>query len=508
MKTAYKTLLDRYQEIQLLNSISGVLYWDMNTYMPPAAVGQRAKQFQYISQKTHGLITDPEVGILLNSCEQDSSLNEIQRRNVELLRRTYDSRTILPSELVGKLAAQSNKTLEVWKKAKEKIDFQMVLPDLEILFDLNLESASLLAESKEMNDPFNALIDSRDKGFSVDSLTKLFDEAKSFLVPFIKTCKESGVKPDRSFLSRHVSRSTQVKMVENLAKYLEYDFYSKDAPGNIAEVEHPLTIGGGYKDVRVTVKYHEDNILAAFLAGAHECGHAIHSLQGKDEWYNQPIYRMSSPSFGESQSRLFENIVASSEEFWDYYYKQFKKDADGVFDDISSNDFYSALNAVTPGFIRIQADEVTYILHIIIRFEIERDWFAGKIKTNELPQVWNEKYKQYLGVDVPNDTLGLMQDLHWYSQYYGYFFGYGIGDLISSQITAKMNKSLPEWQNSLQKGKFTPIREWLKTNVHEKGGTLDCLDMVKSITGEDLTPKYHLKYLEEKFSKIYERTLF
>ena len=504
MSNEYDTLLENYQEIQLLNSISGVLYWDMNTHMPPAAVGYRAKQFQYISQKIHGLTTKPEVGTLLETCEKDNSLDDFRRRNIELIRRAYDDRTILPSELVGKLAAQSNKTLEVWKKAKAKSDFQMVLPDLENLFALNVESTTLLAKSKNMDDPFNALIDSRDKGFSVKLLTNLFDEVKSFLIPFIKKCSESEVKPDRSFLSRNVSRSTQVKMVENLARFLEYDFYSDNAVGNIAEVEHPLTIGGGFKDVRVTVKYHEDHVLSAFLAGAHECGHAIHGLQGKDEWFNQPIYRMSSPSFGESQSRFLENIITSSKEFWNYYYPQFQKDTADVFKNISLEDFYFALNAVNPGFIRIQADEVTYILHIIIRFEIERDWFAGKIDTKELPQVWNEKYKHYLGVDVPSDTLGLMQDLHWYSQYYGYFFGYGIGDLISSQITAKMSQDLPDWKTSLQNGKFTPIRQWLELNIHQRGGTLDCLDMVKSITGEDLTPRYHIEYLKEKFSPLYQ----
>ncbi|MCE7739687.1 MAG: carboxypeptidase M32 [Candidatus Heimdallarchaeota archaeon] len=504
MSNEYDTLLENYQEIQLLNSISGVLYWDMNTHMPPAAVGYRAKQFQYISQKIHGLTTKPEVGTLLETCEKDNSLDDFRRRNIELIRRAYDDRTILPSELVGKLAAQSNKTLEVWKKAKAKSDFQMVLPDLEDLFALNVESTTLLAKSKNMDDPFNALIDSRDKGFSVKLLTNLFDEVKSFLIPFIKKCSESEVKPDRSFLSRNVSRSTQVKMVENLARFLEYDFYSDNAVGNIAEVEHPLTIGGGFKDVRVTVKYHEDHVLSAFLAGAHECGHAIHGLQGKDEWFNQPIYRMSSPSFGESQSRFLENVITSSKEFWNYYYPQFQKDTADVFKNISLEDFYFALNAVNPGFIRIQADEVTYILHIIIRFEIERDWFAGKIDTKELPQVWNEKYKHYLGVDVPSDTLGLMQDLHWYSQYYGYFFGYGIGDLISSQITAKMSQDLPDWKTSLQNGKFTPIRQWLELNIHQRGGTLDCLDMVKSITGEDLTPRYHIEYLKEKFSPLYQ----
>lgn len=504
MSREYEALLETYQEIQLLNSISGVLYWDMNTHMPPAAVGQRAKQFQYISQKTHGLITKPEVGKLLDSCERDTSLDNLQKRNVELIRRAYDDRTTLPSELVGKLAAQSNKTLEIWKKAKAKSDFQMVLPDLEDLFSLNDEANRLLAKSKNMDDPFDALIDSRDKGFGVEILTKLFDEVKSFLIPFIKKCTESDIKPDRSFISRKVPRSSQVKMVENLSRFLEYDFYSENAVGNIAEVEHPLTIGGGFKDVRVTVKYHEDHVLSAFLAGAHECGHAIHSLQGKEEWFNQPIYRMGSPSFGESQSRFLENIIASSKDFWNHYYPQFQKDTDGIFKDISLDDFYFALNAVNPGFIRIQADEVTYILHIIIRFEIERDWFAGKIDTRDLPQVWNDKYRQYLGVDVPNDTLGLMQDLHWYSQYYGYFFGYGIGDLISSQLTAKLSRDLPNWQDSLQNGKFTPIREWLETSIHQKGGTLDCLDMVKSITGENLTPNYHIKYLKEKFSSLYQ----
>lgn len=504
MSNEYDTLLENYQEMQLLNSISGVLYWDMNTHMPPAAVGHRAKQFQYISQKIHGLTTKPEVGTLLETCEKDNSLDDFQRRNIGLIRRAYDDRTILPSELVGKLAAQSNKTLEVWKKAKAKSDFQMVLPDLEDLFALNVESTTLLAKSKNMDDPFNALIDSRDKGFSVKILSNLFDEVKAFLLPFIKKCSESEVKPDRSFLSRNVSRSAQVKMVENLARFLEYDFYSDNAVGNIAEVEHPLTIGGGFKDVRITVKYHEDHVLSAFLAGAHECGHAIHGLQGKDEWFNQPIYRMSSPSFGESQSRFLENIIASSKEFWNYYYPQFQKDTADVFKNISLEDFYFALNAVNPGFVRIQADEVTYILHIIIRFEIERDWFAGKIDTKELPQVWNEKYKHYLGVDVPNDTLGLMQDLHWYSQYYGYFFGYGIGDLISSQITAKMSHDLPDWKTSLQNGKFKPIRQWLELNIHQRGGTLDCLDMVNSITGEDLTPRYHIEYLKEKFSPLYQ----
>ena len=503
MSTAYDQLLKIYEEAQLLGSIGGVLYWDMNVRMPPGAVEYRAKQFQYISTKTHKLRTDEKIASLLKSCQEDTSLNDLQKRNVELLKRNYENSTIFPIELVGKLASQSNRTLEIWKKAKAEKNFQIVQEDMEKLFQLNLESAELLAKAKGMKDPYNALINLNDPGFSVDLLSKLFDEAKAFLVPFVQKCKDSDVKINRSFLSRKVPREIQVKMVHDLAEFLEYDFSSAKAVGRIDEVEHPLTIGCGKDDVRVTVKYHEDNVLAAFLAGAHECGHAIHGLQGREEWFNQPIYRVSSPSFGESQSRILENAIASSEEFWNYYYPKFQNVTQNIFTDISMYDFYSAVNAVTPGFIRIQADEVTYILHIIIRFEIERDLFEGKIETKDLPQIWNEKYKTYLGVDVPNDSLGVMQDLHWYSQYYAYFHGYGIGDIIAAQLTNTMNKDLPDWKSNLQNGSFSSIKKWLGQNVHEKGGLYDGLDLVKNITGESLTTKYFIDYIREKYTKLY-----
>ncbi len=504
MKSAYEQLLERYQEMQLFGSISGVLYWDMNTYMPPSAVEHRAKQFKYISQKLHKMWIDSSFADLLLQSEKIDSLDSLQKRNVELIRRSYDSRTILTSELVGQMATQSNKTLETWKKAKAKKEFQMVLPDMEKLFALNVQVAELYAKSKNMHDSFDALIDHRDKGFSVEKLTKLFDEVKVFLIPFIKKCTESENQPDRSFLSRKVPRNVQVKMVQDLATFLEYDFYSEKAVGRIDEVEHPLTIGCGLNDVRVTVKYHEDNVLSAFLAGAHECGHALNGLQANLEWFGQPIYASSSPSFGESQSRFLENIIASSKEFWTYYYPRFQKVTEGAFNDIDMEQFYQALNAVTPGFIRIQADEVTYILHIIIRFEIERDLFAGKIEIKDLPQIWNEKHFKYLGVKVPNDTLGVMQDLHWYSQYYGYFYGYGIGDLISSQIATKLNNELFNWRDILQNGSFTPIRQWLADNIHLKGGFYDGLDLVENVTGEPLNIKYFVNYIENKYKELYK----
>ncbi|UJG42790.1 MAG: carboxypeptidase M32 [Candidatus Heimdallarchaeum endolithica] len=500
----YFELLDIYEKIRLLDSISGVLYWDMNVVMPSniGAINYRSKQFQYLSQEIHRLITKNKTAELLEKCEKDKSLDNYQKRNIQLIRRMYENRTALTSELVGQMSKQSNKTLEIWKKAKVKKDFSLVKDDLEKLFKLNVQAAELYATKKEINDPFDALIDTRDKGFSVSLLSKLFDDSKSYLIPLLKKVKNKSEAIRDDFLNRKVAKEIQIRMVNELAKFLEYDAHSDKAVGNIAEVEHPLTIGCGYKDVRVTVKYLENNVLASFFACAHECGHALHGLQGRDEWYNQPIYRISSPSFGESQSRFIENIVIGSKDFWEYYFPKLNEQTN-AFGDISLNTFYSAINKVKPSLIRIQADELTYMLHIIIRFEIERDWFAGKITTDELPLVWNQKYAEYLGVEVTDDGVGVMQDLHWYSQYYGYFFGYGIGDLIAAQLSNKLTKTNPDWKEFLREGHFSPVREWLEKNVHKKGGLFDCLDLVEEITGKMLSTKYHQEYLEEKYLRLY-----
>lgn len=494
----YDELLEKYNEIFLLNTLRGVLYWDLNTYMPKDALHFRTKQFSWLQQATHKRWTSHELESLIKQCEEEQSLNDVQKRNVELARREYDNRTILPLELVRDLASQSNKTLEVWKKAKGRNNYQSVVNDLKELFALNLKRAELLSKSKGLDDPYEALINHREPGFSVKKLTQLFDETKSFLVPFVRRCCDSPVQPDESIFSRHVSIKNQKALVKDIAGFLEYNLNA----GNIHEVEHPLTIGCGPEDVRITVKY-EDHIMSAVSAAIHECGHALDVLQRKKEWRGQPINSRIFPSFGESQSRFLQNIIGKSREFWTFYYPRFKKYTNGVFDDISLDQFYFAINAVKPGVSRMGADEVTYILHIIIRFEIERDLFADLIKVKDLPQIWNAKYAEYLGVEVPSDTVGVMQDLHWFSQYWGYFYGYGVGDIMASQIATTMTRDLPTWRTSLQNGTFTPIREWLAHKIHQKGAQLDALDLIEEITGEPLTVKYFISYLKKKYSELY-----
>ena len=492
--------MNSFKEIQLLSSIEGVLYWDLNTYMPPKALSYRSQQFNWLQTKGHLLWTSEELRNLVKQCLQTNTLDKFQSRNVELMKREIENRTCLPTELVGQLAAQSNKTLEIWKKAKEKQVFKDVVPDLEKLFELNLRKSHLLAEKKGLYDPYEALIGTRDPSFTVDKLTSLFDDVKSFLVPFLKKITTNGIKPENNFLKQIILRETQVDLLKDLAKFLEYDFKA----GRIDEVEHPLTIGCGPSDVRVTVRYQEDNVMKAFGAGIHEIGHALHGLQRKEEWSDFPVNNMQYPSFGESQSRLLENHIGLSSAFWQAYYPRFQKGTNGAFASVPQEEFYKAINQVSPGFSRMRADEVTYILHIILRFEIERDLFAGKITIKELPTVWNAKYADYLGVDVPNDTLGVMQDLHWFSQYWGYFFGYGIGDLMAAQIvSAGLSKDIPDWQDTLASGVFTPIKKWLASNTHEMGALYDSLNSIEHITGSPLSVKHFKNYIETKYSSLY-----
>jgi len=500
MKSAYKHLLEKYKEIYTISSISSLLYWDMNTYMPSSALEHRTNQFNWLQQAIHKKWTSEKMISLINQCEKDSTLNTVEKRNVNLLRRAVEEKNALPIELVGQLAIQSNKTLEIWKIAKKKNDFSVVQSDLKKLFELEVEKATLLAEAKGLSDPYEALVGIRDPGFTIGRLNNFFNEAKKFLVPFVEKCTKSEKQPDKAFLTRFISRHKQENVVNELVKFLEYDFQA----GRVDEVEHPLTISCGPKDVRLTVKYKENEVMKALLAGSHECGHSLHAQQRNPEWIGQPVNGYTGPSFGESQSRIVENHITLSPEFWNYYYSKFQSQT-GEFYDINQEVFYFAINATQPGPNRIGSDELTYALHIIIRFELERELYAGQLSITDLPQEWNKKYDQYLGIKVETDTQGVMQDLHWYSQYWGYFYGYAMGDIIGAQLINRgLSKNIPEWRENLNFGKFSPIREWLANNIHSKGALYDGLDMVKEITGEPLTVKYFIDYLENKYSELYE----
>jgi len=309
-------------------------------------------------------------------------------------------------------------------------------------------------------------------------------------------------KPDVEFLRRPVPASIQEKIGESIADFIQYDIKSDRSGGRIDTTEHPFTTGY-YTDVRITTHYHEDRFESSIFSILHEGGHALYEQGLPMDWMYQPVGSSSSYGIHESMSRFIENMVGKSPEFWTYYLPVMKKSTGETFKDVSYGQMLRAVNYVTPSKIRIEADEVTYGLHIVIRFEIERDLFSGKLNIDELPQAWNQKYMDYLGVEIQNDSEGVMQDTHWAGGSFGYFPSYALGNIYDGVWLTKLNKDLPGWRNQIQAGSFKETKRWLTDNVYGYGNLYDPEDLVKEVTGRGLVVKPFIDYLDAKFGAIY-----
>jgi len=500
---AYDNLMTKMKDLYLLRSATSIINWDMETYMPPKGIMLRSEQLSQLYKMMHRIVTDPEIEGLLNKIESAAKdLSEVQNRNASIVRRDYDKETKIPEELVAKHAKQQAITVETWKKAKAANDWKMFKPELQKMVDLSRERGEIEAKVKGIPILYDSMLDEFERGLTSEQVTKVFSELRSRLVPLTKKCADASEGLDTSFLDRMVSFDIQRKIATDLSNLIGYDTVSEQAGGRIDEVEHPFTTGY-YDDVRITVKYHEDNVSSAIYAILHEGGHALYEQNLNQEWKYTPVGQNASYGIHESQSRFIENMIGRSPEFLKFYLPKLNEFTGGTFSDIDETTFIKAMNLVEPSLIRIEADEVTYSLHIIIRFEIERDLFSDKVTVDELPQVWNEKYKEYLGVDVPDDTNGVLQDTHWASGYYGYFPSYALGNIYDGMFLDKLNKDVPEWTSKLEKGDLLPSIEWMAKNVHSLSALYDPADLMEKVTGSKLTAKPFLDYVESKYSAIF-----
>jgi carboxypeptidase Taq len=450
--------------------------------------------------------TSPEIETLLLKIEKDpdyDSLTESQKRNVHLIRKHYNEQTKLPEKLVVETARQEAITINVWKKAKTAKNFSIFKPELEKLLQLKKKAGRILMDVKATATPYDALIDIFEPEMTAETIGKIFEELKEGLISIMAKCSSAPKQPSTSFLKRKVPLDVQRKISKELAKFLGYDVESQKAGGRIDETEHPFTTGY-YDDVRITTHYYEDNFAASLFSVLHEGGHAIYEQNLKREWIYQPIGESCSLGFHESQSRFVENIIGRSREFWGYFFPKLKELTGNIFSDLNLDDFVRAINHVIPSKIRVEADEVTYCLHVIIRFEIERELIAGKIAVADLPELWNRKYKEYLDVDIKNDSEGVMQDTHWASGYFGYFPTYALGNIYSGQILIALQRALPDWKHQIAKGTFYNVKNWLIENVYNYGNLHFPAVLIKKITGKRITAKPFLEYLNKKYSWIYE----
>lgn len=505
LSSNYEKLMSKAKDLVILQSARSIMEWDMETKMPPRGIGLRSQQLAEISQFEHRMSVDPEVGTLLDKLEKHhdyQSLSELQRRNIYLIRKNYDEQTKLPEKLVVETAKQAAIAIDIWKKAKAAKDYNMFRPELEKIIDLRKQAANILMDVKKTATPYDALVDIFEPKMTAQATAQVFNELKTGLIKIIDKCTSSPNQPNESILKNKVPINQQQEISKSLAKFIEYDVESKNAGGRIDETEHPFTTGY-FDDVRITTHYYEDNVTSSLFSVLHEGGHALYEQGFNHDWMYQPVGSASSAGFHESQSRFVENMIGRSPEFWTYYYPTFKQLAGNAFSSVSLDEFVKAVNKVKPSKIRIESDEVTYGLHIIIRFEIEQAIFQDKLTAKELPTVWNQKYMDYLNQKMQNDSEGVMQDTHWAGGAFGYFPSYALGNIYGGQILKAMEKTMPDWGGRLRKGDFHSIKQWLTTNVHSYGGLYDPVPLLKKITGESINVQPFINYLNTKFSRLY-----
>ncbi|HUT80085.1 MAG TPA: carboxypeptidase M32 [Candidatus Bathyarchaeia archaeon] len=495
----YDQLLEKYKEIVLLNNISLLAYWDLETYIPSKGFEQRSEEVALLSGILHERQTDPEIGQLLveiKNHKEYPNLSAMEKRNIELIQREYDQQTKVPKDLVTALAKQTALAYETWKKAKEESNFDLLKPHLSKIVDLVKKQASYIDPTK---DPYDVLLDINEPGFNREIIDKLFTELRDGLIPIIQACIKSPKQPDVSILKRYCPKSIQSDIAHDVAGVIKYDLQA----GRIDPTAHPFTTGF-YDDVRVTVHYDENDFTNSFYGMLHEGGHGLYeqNLPVKNKY--QPIGYYCSMGIHESQSRFIENLVGRSLEFWEFYLPKLKALGKNIFDDLDLKQLVFALNEVKSSKIRIFADPVTYSLHIIVRYEIEKELFAGKITVADLPNIWNQKMKEYLGVTIENDAEGLLQDSHWPGGAFGYFPDYALGNIYDGQLLWKIEQDLPTWREDMRKGDLSKLINWLINNVHQKGNLLKPLDLIKEITGHDLSPKYYLDYIKKEYAKFYD----
>jgi carboxypeptidase Taq len=446
------------------------------------------------------MVIDPEVGKLLKAIKEDrnysSSLSKEQQRNIFLIERDYKKATKLPTELVSEIARLQVVGIETWKKAKEAKDYAIFKPILGEILELQMKKAHYLDPDK---DPYDVLLDTFEPNIDSAMITKLFDELKAGLVPLIKKTQAAKKQPDISLLRRTVPIELQEKLSVDLAKVVNYDLEK----GRIDTTEHPFTTGY-YDDVRITTHYYENEFDNSFFSVVHEAGHAIYEQNLLKDFIYQPIGQATSLGIHESQSRFVENIICRSEEFWEFYFPRFNEITKGVFADIDLKDFVHAINMVTPSKVRVTADEVTYCLHVIIRFEIERDLTSGRLSLDDLPAAWNQKYKEYLNVDIQDDSEGVLQDTHWAGGAFGYFPTYALGNIYNAHMLHVLRKEMPNYDDLVRTGDLKPIIDWMTEKVHLPSNLYDPADLMERITGEKVNPQYFIDYLNKKYSELYD----
>lgn len=498
----YESLRGEMRKAATLASVGSLLGWDQETMMPPRGGALRAEQLAVITSLAHERWTSDRIGELLAACEADAELasDEAVAANLRETRRQFDRAVRLPAAFVGEFARTTSEAVEVWRVARDRSDFAAFAPWLARVVELSREKASLLGGGGG-DGQYDALMEGFEPGVRSAEVERVFSELRPRLLELIQAADSSGAAPGRAPLDVELPIASQIEFNARIVRQLGFDV---DA-GRIDTSTHPFCSEIGPGDTRLTTRYQPANFPDALSSTMHETGHGLYE-QGlpKAEHFGEPLAESASLGIHESQSRLWENMVGRSLEFWEWALPQANACFGEALAGFTPIDLFHAVNIVRPSLIRVESDEVTYNLHIMLRFDLERAMLSGGLPVAELPAAWNERMLSDLGIAVPDDRRGCLQDVHWSGGLIGYFPTYTLGNLYAAQFWQAMRSDLPDAGAQIRRGEFGELLGWLRSHIHRHGRRFTAAELCERATGAPLSPEPLVGYLERKLQRVYE----
>ena len=498
MQETIKKLKEMQAEMTDLGNAAATLSWDQVTYMPTGGAEDRGNALSTLSKLIHMKSTDPKIGEMLADLEpqiKDLDPDSDDARWFKVTKRGYEQNTKLPVEFVMKLTMETSMAQMRWQEAREKSDFSMFQPNLENIVELMKEGAGYFAPFDHIYDP---LLDMYEPGMKTADVKKIFNDLRPKQVKLIKAIQESK-QVDDSFLNQTYPKQKQWDFGVELLTAIGFDFNR----GRQDYSAHPFTTSFGLNDVRITTRISETDMISGMMSTLHEGGHGLYEMGYDPTHARDALNGAASLAIHESQSRMWENLIGRSMPFWQQYYPRLQSYFPTQLGNVSLDQWYRGINKVEPSMIRVEADEATYNLHIMLRLEIEMGLLEGTIKVADLPEYWNTKMEEYLGITPKNDAEGVLQDVHWSNGLIGYFSTYALGNLVSVQLWEVMQKDMPNMNDMIAKGEFHDILGWLREKIHVHGSKYEPQELVEKITGSKITAEPYVNYLTEKYSKIY-----
>nr|WP_026671912.1 carboxypeptidase M32 [Alkalihalobacterium bogoriense] len=497
MTNMEQKFMDYVKKIQNYTEAVMLMAWDSRTGAPKKGVEQRAEVIGTLSSEVFAMNTSDEMKSYIDALSGKEDISELTKQTLAECKKVYERDKKIPENEFKEFIILRANAESAWEDAKKNADFASFQPYLEKIVDFQRKFVEYRGYE---GNKYNTLLDDYEPGITVEILDDVFGKLRNELIPLVEAVKSSTNKPETDFLFKHFPKDKQRQFSLDILKQLKYDF---DA-GRLDETVHPFAIGLNPNDVRVTTKYDENDFRTAIFGTIHECGHALYEQNISTDLIGTPLCSGTSMGIHESQSLFFENIVGRHPSFWKKNYELLQSYAPEQFGDVSFDDFYRGINVAGPSLIRIEADEMTYALHIILRYEIEKGLINNEIQVKDLPQIWNDKMEEYLGVRPSHDGEGVLQDVHWSGGSFGYFPSYALGYIYSAQLKHAMDKDIPNFGELLEEGNLTPITEWLTKHVHQFGKTKQPVEILKDVTGEGINPSYLVNNLREKYSKLYQ----